>query len=309
MKNQVRGTILLLLASLLWGFAFVAQSVGGKIIGAFTFNAIRLLLGALFLHFAMKITDKVGLSKVPIERPDKKRQFIVGCVCGFCLLIATNLQQVALNAGATAGKAGFLTAMYILFVPLIGLFFKKKCGWNVWVAIAISIVGLYFLCITDGFVFQKADIYLLLDAIAFAMQIVMIDIFGKQVDSLRLSAMQFLFAGVITFIIALFVEIIPYPGGFGSWIALFANGRLWLDLGYLGICSCGIAYTLQILGQKDVAPSLAALIMSLESVFSMLGGWLILKEQLSTRELEGCIFIFAAVIFAQIEFKHNTKNE
>lgn len=307
MNKQVKGSILLFVAALIWGVSLVAQSVGGIILGAYTFNAFRLLIGALFLHFAMKLTDRIGMSEIPQEKPDKKRQFIVGVVCGIFLVIATNLQQVALNMGVSSGKAGFLTALYILIVPIIGLFFKKKCGWNIWVGVGLAIIGSFFLCFNGDFEFRIADLLLIICALGFSCQIVVIDQFGPKVDSLRLSGMQFLFAGVVTFFIALFKEIIPYPGGFGAWLLVLANGKLWISLLYMGVFSCGIAYTLQILGQKDVDSTVAALIMSLESVFSALAGWFILKEGLSTFEFLGCALIFAAVILAQISFKSKSK--
>ncbi len=308
MKKGVKGPILLLIAALIWGGSFVAQRIGGNLIGPFTFGAFRLLIGALFLRIVLTFTDKLGISEIPPKKEDKKRQFIVGIVCGFFVAVAINLQQVALYIGVPGGKAGFLASLYILIVPIIGIFFKKKCGINVWIAVFIALVGLYFLCMTEGFGFRLGDTLLLLDSLAFAFQIIIIDQFGSKVDGFRLSGMEFLFAGILTFVIALFVEILPYPGGLGEWIKLFANGELWLVLSYMGIASSGIAYTLQVLGQRDTEPTMAALIMSLEAVFAVFAGWLFLKEVLSTKEIYGCAFIFASIIIAQIDIKKaNTK--
>lgn len=302
MKTKVRGPILLFIAALIWGASFAMQSIGGKMLGPFTFSAVRLLLAALFLRVAMWITDRVGLSEIPLKKADKKRQFIVGIICGAFIAIALNLQQVALYMGVSSGKAGFLSALYILIVPIIGLFFKKKCGWNVWVGIIIALVGLYFLCVTEGFTFQLGDILLIIDAIALSFQIVTIDLYGNKVDGLRLSGMEFLFAGFITLIIALFKEIIPYPGGFVPFIQQFASLQVWGVLLFMGIAAGGIAYTLQILGQKETEPTIAALIMSIEAVFSVFAGWILLHEELSIKELIGCLLLFAAIVLAQLKF-------
>ena len=294
---------ILFLASLIWGISFVTQSLGGKALGAFTFNGARLLLGALMLFLITRFSDRLKLSRKPVTREEKKLQFTTGLLCGIFLCIATNLQQVALNLGASAGKAGFLTAMYILMVPLIGLLFKQKCGWNLWVAVGVSLVGLYFLCFKGAFSFETPDLLLLLCALGFSLQIIVIDRRGQKVDSLRLSGMQFLVAGVITMVPAIIFEIIPYEGGFSAWLSLWSSGSMWVNLLYMGIMSCGVAYTLQIIGQKGLEPAVAALLMSLESVFSALAGWVLLHEVLSVRELIGCVLIFAAVILAQLPFK------
>ncbi len=308
MKKGVKGSILLLIATVVWGASFVAQSIGGNILGPFTFAAIRLLIGAVFLHFVMKFTDKIGISSIPPEKTDKKRQFIIGIICGALIAIAINCQQFALYLGVPGGKAGFLASLYILIVPILGFFIGKRSGLNVWIGIGIAVIGLYFLCVSGGFGFQLGDILLFVNSLAFAFQIIIIDKFGKQVDSFRLSGMEFLFAGVLTLIVALFTEIIPYPGGFAEWIKLFANGQLWIVLIYMGIGSSGIAYTLQVLGQKDTDPTVAALIMSLEAVFAVIAGWIILGEVLSTNEFIGCALLLIAIIIAQVKMKKsNTK--
>lgn len=299
-NRKLRSSMILLLASLIWGISFVTQSLGGKALGAFTFNGLRLLMGALMLFVVTRFSDRINLSRKPVTKEEKIRQFTTGLLCGIFLCIATNLQQVALNLGSTVGKAGFLTATYILMVPLIGLFFRQKSRWNIWAAVAIALVGLYFLCINGAFVFSTPDILLLLCALGFSLQIIIIDRRGGEVDSLRLSGMQFLVAGIITMVPALIFEIIPYPGGLSSWVLQFDSGGLWVNLLYMGIMSCGVAYTLQIIGQKGMEPAAASILMSLEAVFSLLAGWVILKEKLSLREIFGCFLIFIAVILTQL---------
>lgn len=301
-KNKTANVLLLFLAALIWGIAFVAQSDGGAIVGPFTFNSIRLLLTALVLRIIITITDKTGLSKAPVQTADKKRQFIVGIVCGAFLFVATNFQQIGINLGASAGKAGFLTSVYIILVPIIGLFFKKKCNWTVWVAVVIALIGLYFLCVKGEFVLSTPDILLLLCALGFAGQIVTIDLYVSKVDPLRLSGMQFLFAGFVSLILAIVFEAIPYDGGFSAWAMSLLNGRLWIDFLFMGIFSGGIAYTLQIICQKNLDPTLASLVMSFESVFSALSGWIILHQSLTIKEVIGCIIMFVAVIIAQLDF-------
>ncbi|MBR5930402.1 MAG: DMT family transporter [Lachnospiraceae bacterium] len=305
-SKTTSSVILLFLAALIWGFSFVAQSDGGMALGAFSFNGLRLLYTALVLRFVMFVTDRIGISHSPVSPADKKRQLFAGIVCGIFLFIATNFQQVGLNLGASAGKAGFITSMYILMVPLIGLFFRQKISWNIWVAVAIALVGLYFLCVHGSFAFSPPDVCLILGALGFAGQILTIDRYGNHVDSLRLSGMQFLTAGFLTVVIAVIFEIIPSQGGFLGWVEPLTHWKMWLELSYMGILSGGIAYTLQIFCQKKLNPTIASLIMSFEAVFSALAGWLLLNQRLSTREIIGCVIMFAAVIIAQIRFHKKT---
>ncbi len=307
-KKETISLLLLFLAAIIWGVSFVAQSEGGKTLGPFTFNGLRLLMGALVLHFMMKVTDRIGFSYVPAVTADKKRQFVVGVTCGFFLLFATNVQQIGINLCSSTGKAGFLTAIYILLVPIIGLIFKKKCPWNVWVGVIFALAGLYFLCIKGSFEVALPDVLLLLSALGFAGQIVTIDLYGASVDSLRLSGMEFLFAGVFTMIIAVIREIIPYPGGFSAWLKLWTSAGLWTELLYMGILSCGVAYTLQVVCQKNLDPTVASLAMSFESVFAAIAGWLILNQKMDTKEILGCALMFIAIIVAQLNFQKNKKN-
>ncbi|MBO4835605.1 MAG: DMT family transporter [Lachnospiraceae bacterium] len=302
-SKTTRSVILLFVAALIWGFSFVVQSEGGIALGAFSFNGARLLLTALVLRIVITITDKLGVSHRPITPTDKKRQFLAGIICGIFLFLATNLQQVGLNLGSGTGKAGFITSLYILMVPLIGLFFRQKVSWNTWLAVAIALIGLYFLCVNGKLEFSLPDICLILGALGFAGQILTIDRHGNHVDSLRLSGMQFLAAGFLTAVIAVIFEIIPFQGGFIAWIKPLTQWKMWIELLYMGIMSGGVAYTLQVFCQKNLNPTVASLIMSFEAVFSAISGWLVLHQKLSTREIIGCIIMFAAVIIAQIRFK------
>jgi len=300
---KIKGSIILFIAALVWGLSFVVQSVGGKEIGAITFNAARMLLGALVLRITMFITDRVGISAAPVKKADKLKQLKVGILCGLFLFVATNLQQIALNMGSSAGKAGFLSAVYIIIVPFLGLLYKKRYYWNTWAAVGIGVIGLYFLCIEGEFRIETPDILLLISALGFALQIVMIDRYGGDVDSLRLSGMQFLLTGVLSTILAVIIEVIPYEGGFGIWLNDFFSGKLWISLLYMGVMSCGVGYSFQIFGQKYLSPTVASLIMSLEAVFSVIFGWLILGETLVMKETVGCALLLAAVILAQLNFK------
>lgn len=305
-KGTVSSVLLLFLAALIWGFSFVAQSDGGLAFGAFSFNGARLLFTALILRILITITDKMGISSAPVDVVDKKRQLFAGLVCGLFIFVATNFQQIGMNLGAGTGKAGFITSMYILMVPIIGLFFRQKIKWNVWAAVGVALVGLYFLCVNGKLEFVPADICLMLGALGFAGQIVTIDRYGNRVDALRLSGMQFLFGGFLTSIIAVIYEVIPFPGGIAAWAVPLFHGRIWLELLYMAVLSGGVAYSLQIICQKRLNPTVASLIMSFEAVFSAFAGWLILHQKLSQREIIGCFIMFAAVIIAQINFKHKS---
>ena len=297
-------SILLLIASLVWGVSFVAQSIGGSLLTPIAYNALRMFLGAVVILICTLIfTDKKGISQKPQPGLMTKKQIITGIICGIFLTIATNAQQFALNLGVPVGKAGFVTALYIVLVPVIGLFFKQKTKWNTWAAVFMAVVGLYFLCVTDGFSFSFADILLVLCALSFSFQIIVIDHHATDLDSLRLAGMEFLVCAVLSAVMAVFFEILPYEGGSPAWFSLLSSAKLWLTIIYMGVFSCGVGYSFQILGQKNLDPTLASLIMSLESVFSALSGWLILGEKLTVREISGCIIMFAAIVITQLDFK------
>ncbi|MBE5943893.1 MAG: DMT family transporter [Lachnospiraceae bacterium] len=297
-----RNALILALTSFIWGISFVAQSEGGDAIGPYSFNCIRSFIGALFLVVIITITDKVGLTKKPENKIATKDLIKGGTFCGIVLCIATNLQQMGIYLGTPSGKAGFLTACYILLVPILGIFLKRKCGLNVWLAVLITLIGLYLLCINGDFYIQLSDLLVMICAFCFSIHIMVIDHFSPKVDGLRMSCIQFLVTGILTSIPMLFVDI-NHSDSISSWLSGFTTWDAWIPLLYAGIFSCGIAYTLQIIGQKGVNPTIASLIMSLESVFSVLAGWLLLKEKLTKKELTGCLFIFIAVILAQLPTK------
>lgn len=289
-KTNWKSLLLLLLTAIIWGVAFVAQTVGMDYVKPFTFNGVRCLLGAIVLLPVIYIFDK----KKPIEKKqaeDKKALWIGGTLCGLCLCTASCLQQIGLQYTA-AGKAGFLTALYIIIVPVLGLFLGKKCSPFVIGSIALATVGLYLLSIKDGFQMEKGDIYVMLCAVVFSLHILTIDHFSPKCDGVKLSCVQFFVSGIIATGIALIVE---QP----QWSQIMAA---WLPIAYAGVLSCGVAYTLQIIGQKDMNPTVASLVLSLESVVSVLAGWMLLHQVLSTREIVGCVIMFIAIILAQLNF-------
>lgn len=297
---------MLFLAAIIWGFAFVAQSAGMDYVGPFTFNAVRCLIGsAVLVPVALLWSNKAGKQEsTTIERqrnPQEKNKIstwfknnstllLGGTLCGLFLGIATNLQQIGIMT-TTVGKAGFLTALYIVIVPILGMFFKRKCGINVWIGVLCSVVGLYLLCMTGGVGgIAKGDIYLLACAILFSFHILVIDCFAPKVNGVWMSCIQFLVAGILSAILMFATET---PMLDDIWEAK-------LPILYAGVLSCGVAYTFQILGQKNYNPTIAVLILSLESTFSVIGGFLILRETLSGRELLGCGLMFVAIVLAQL---------
>ena len=297
-KNSVKNTGMLFLAALIWGFAFVAQSAGMEYVGPFTFNAVRCTIGAAVL-VPVALLFKPENSDLEKEEnrntgttwlARNKILLLGGTLCGIFLGVATNLQQIGIIT-TSVGKAGFLTALYIVLVPIAGLFFKKKCGVAVWIGVVCSFAGLYLLCMTEGsFQLATGDLLLLGCAVVFTGHILVIDYFAPKVNGVWMSCIQFLVAGIISAVPMLFTET-------PTWESIFAAK---LPILYAGVMSCGVAYTLQILGQKNYNPTIAVLILSLESCFSVLGGFLILHETLSARELCGCGLMFVAIILAQL---------
>lgn len=313
MKNQkIRNSLLLVLTALIWGSALVAQSEGGNAVGAFTFNGLRSLIGSVSLLPVIMILDKRKPSpKKPKSPADKRLLWLGGAACGVIMFLASSAQQLGLCMGTAAGKAGFLTACYILIVPLLGLFLKKKCGWNIWLGMGITLVGLYLLCMTESFRFQTGDLLLLLCAVLFAVHILVIDYFSPRVDGVRMSCIQFLICGLLSMIPMVLTEMQHSASGVEAWIQQLSGTQVWISLLYAGVLSCGVGYTLQIVGQDGLNPTVASMLMSLESVFSVLAGWLILKETLGTRQIIGCVLIFAAILLAQlpIEKLYNSRKK
>ena len=304
-----RNSFLLVLAAFIWGIAFVAQSTGGDAVGPYTFNCIRSVIGGLVLVPVIRLSDRLHWSrKKPVSREDRRVLLTGGIACGIALSIASNLQQVGITMGSPVGKAGFITACYMLIVPILGLFLKKKCGWNVWSGIVIAIVGLYLLCIQGNFSIQFSDFLLMLCALSFAVQILIVDHYADMVDGVRMACIEFLVCGIVSAIPMFFVDMgISVSGlsvsAISEWVAAFADPYAWIPILYAGALSCGVAYTLQIIGQRGMNPTVASLLMSLESVFSVLAGWGLLGEALSGREISGCVLIFIAVILAQLQIE------
>lgn len=298
MKKQeipLRNSLLLLLTAAIWGVAFVAQSVGMDYVGAFTFNSVRCIIGAIVLLPVIWMTDrsnpKVTLTENE-KRAGRKTLIIGGVSCGIFLCLASNFQQFGIKY-TTVGKAGFITACYIVIVPVIGLFLKKKCSSYIWAAVVMALVGLYLLCITDGFSIGKGDLLVLVCAVLFSLHILVIDYFAPKADGVKMSCIQFLVAGVLSGIPALILENPQITSILAAWQPVL----------YAGVMSCGVAYTLQIVGQKNMNPTIASLILSLESCISVLAGWLILGQNLSIREITGCVIMFGAIILAQLPQK------
>lgn len=289
MKKQLSGVIALSGATVIWGSAFIAQSVGMDKIGPFTFQAVRCFLAVVFLFPASALFSRGKPFWKSWADPALWRS---GVICGLALFAASSLQQIGL-VYTDAGKAGFLTAMYIVFVPFLGLFLGRKPGRNALLSLIPAIVGLYLLSCTSVSGINKGDVLLLLCAVAFSVQILLIDRHCAGLDGLKLNCIQALVAAVLSVPWALLTETVD-----ASLIA-----SCWLPLGYAGVLSMGVAYTLQIVGQKRVAPSAAALLMSLESVFAALFGWLLLHETMTRAEVLGCVLVFAAVVISQLPEK------
>lgn len=306
-KTSWKSPLLLLLTAVIWGVAFVAQSVGMDYVGGFTFNCTRCIIGGMVLIPCIFLLDRLKGQKsgenasegtgtpvqpssaASLKTSQQKTLLIGGICCGAALFVASNLQQFGIKY-TTVGKAGFITAMYIIMVPVFGIFLKKAIGIRVWISVLLAVAGLYLLCITEGFSLGFGDLLVLLCAVMFSVHILIIDHFSPKVDGVRMSCIQFFVCGILSGIAMLIFE---KPD-------LNAILQAWMPILYAGVMSCGVAYTLQIIGQKDTDPTVASLILSLESVVSVLAGWVLLGQKLSARELSGCVLMFAAIILAQL---------
>ncbi len=283
------GSLMLLLAAVIWGSAFVAQSLGMEHIGPFTFQAVRSLLGAVALAPVILLSGRISKRKGDIPSPEQRRLLRRGgLLCGLALFVAVNLQQFGLR-DTTAGKAGFLTALYILIVPAYGLFLGHRPRPALWVSVLVAAAGLYLLSVTEQFTVRTGDLLLILCAFAFAAQIMLVDHYGVRVNGVKLCAAQFLVCGALSGVAMLLFER-PAIGP-----VLDAAGPLL----YAGVLSSGVAYTLQILAQRTTPPAVASLMMSLEAVFAVLAGMLVLGEQPTPREYAGSGLMFAAILIAQ----------
>lgn len=286
MKKNRHQSIFALLAAIIWGAAFSAQSVCAQYLGPFTITALRALIAFLVLLVVCLLRRKSDCGT--------RRDIIIGSiVCGAALFAASNMQQLALNMGASAGKAGFITALYIVLVPIGQVFFKQRITPRHWLAVAVAVAGMYFLCITGGFSISPSDLYLLLCALLFAVQILAVDRFSARVDGLVLSCGMFLVVAVLSSLFALPLEEITL-GGIAACI--------W-PLLYIAVFSSCLGYTFQILAQKGGNPAVVSLLMSLESLFAAVFGALLLGERMSTHELIGCALMIAAIVVAELPAK------
>ena len=282
--GQLRGSAFLLLAALLWGIAFAAQSKGMDYVEPFTFNGARSFMGVAVLVPMWLLLGRPQ----PESGYDPKALWLGGGLCGCMLFAATSLQQIGLVT-TSAGKSGFLTALYIVLVPVFGIFFGRRAGGNVWLAVVLATAGLYLLCAVDGFDLAAGDLLTLLCAVCFAFQIMLVDKFAPHTNPMLLCAVEFAVCGLLS-VPAMFIW--EQPSLAGLWEAR-------IPLLYTGIMSSAVAYTLQIIGQRDTDPAVASRLMSFESVFSVLAGAILLKEKLSAAELCGCVLVFAAILLAQ----------
>ena len=298
-----KNVVMLMTAAFIWGTAFVAQSVGMDYLGPFTFNGVRNFVGAAALLPCIWLLDRLNRRDVKdkavkeAKNPGEKRDLILGGVsCGTVLFVAGSFQQVGLQY-TTVGKAGFITACYIVIVPVCGIFLHKKIGGKVWIAVGLSLIGLYLLCITEKLTIGKGDILVFLCALVFTMHILVIDYFSPKVDGVKMSCIQFFVCGLLSLAHMFALETPQIAAIIKSWGPIL----------YAGVLSSGVAYTLQIVGQKNVNPAIASLILSLESCFSVLAGWIILGQRLSGREAMGCVLMFAAIILAQLPDRRNAE--
>lgn len=289
-KMAIGSSLLLFLAACIWGVAFVAQSVGMDYMGPFTFNGTRFLIGGTVLLPLVCIRIK-RKKNTPEEIP-AALTWKGGICCGLAICFASLSQQIGIMY-TTVGKAGFITTLYIIIVPICGVFLRRKVSGKVWKAALVAVAGMYLLCMNESFSIGKGDAFVCLCAIIFSIHILVIDYFSPKTDGVALSCIQFYTAGIICILGAFVLE---EP----SWKQIFSGI---VPLLYAGVMSCGVAYTLQIIGQKNLEPTVASLILSLESVVSVLAGWVILGQVLSVKELFGCILVFAAVIWVQLPEK------
>ena len=303
MKSKILSPILLLVASMIWGFAFAAQDAASEV-GAFTLGFARSLIAGVFLIFVIILLDRAMRTERKLFSRGKiditKYELIGGVICGTVLALASAFQQIGINRGTDGGKAAFITALYVVVVPIYSLLLKKRAPLNVWISVGIAAVGFYLLCIKNDLTVSLSDLLVVACSLIFPIHILAIDHFSPRCDGVRMSMVQFFTAAFINLVIALFTER-------GAEVtSVFDNI---LPILFLGIGSSGIAYTLQIIGQKGVNPSAAAIILSLESVFGVVGTAMFLGQTLSVREYIGCGVVLIAVILSEIDFKSLVKNK
>lgn len=305
MKKQLRSDLMMLITALIWGSAFVAQRAASDTIPAFAFSGVRYMIAFMVLIPVILIMDKFKSARNEAEpmsqeerRKNRKVLLIGGTCCGVVLTLASNFQQLGVTF-TTSGKAGFITSLYVVIVPLLGLLIGKNVRKLIWFCVFLAVAGLYTLAIKPGtFHLGLGDFLVLICAFFFALHILVIDHFSPKTDGVKLSCVQFIVAGIISLILMLIVETVSISELIDAAIPIL----------YAGAISGGIAYTLQIIAQKDADPTVASLLLSMEAVFAALSGWLILGEVMTAREILGCILVFAAIILAQLPTKEEFKN-
>lgn len=296
MKFQWKQNGLALISALIWGTAFVAQDLCAGKIGPFFFNAARSAIAVAVLGVFLLIRRGVQKKRGTVQKGTGKHFWLGSLICGFLLSIAANLQQFGITDSG-AGKASFLTALYVVLVPLIGRIFGKKNGINVWLGVVAAAAGMYFLCIKGDFTVATGDLFLIACAVAFALQVIAVDHFIEKVDGISLSWGQFLFTMIFSGIFTLIFDAPPTPEVLGECL---------IPILYVGLFSSCIAYTLQNIAQKGANPTVVSLIFSLESVFGVVAGALLLREVLEVREYVGCVLMLGGVVLAQIPFPKKT---
>lgn len=289
---------MLLLTAAIWGAAFVAQSVGMDYVGPFTFNSVRSIIGGLFLIPCILLLKKLGFVHLPQTKQQRRDLLTGGVVCGVLLGIASSLQQIGINY-TTVSKASFITALYVIIVPILGLFVRKRVPLLIWGCVGLSVIGLYLLCMSGTTSIGQGDIMVFLCAIVFSFHIMAIDHFSPKSDGVLLSCIQFLTSGIVCGVPMLLVE---HP-------QISNITAAWMPILYAGILSCGVAYTLQVVAQARTEPTLASMILCMESVFGSLFGWLLLHQSLSRRELAGCALMFAAILLANLAGRKKESQE
>lgn len=303
-KNNIKGTLILVLTSLIWGLAFVAQSDASDLIPSFAFNSMRSFVGAAFLLVVIGLKSlKTKERLIPDDKNERKRMLLSGAVCGVFLAISVNLQQVGLSlypsGTASEARAGFLTALYVILVPIFYAIGGKKVAFPVWIGVLIALGGIYMLCFSGGLSgVYWGDAMIFLCAVSFTFHILAIDNLGKNISGIKLSFIQFVVCGIISGIASLIFE----------KVSIAEISAAVLQILYLGIMSSGVGYTLQIIGQKYAEPAIASMAMSLESVFAALGGWIIAGNAMSAREIIGGLLVFSAIIIAQLPQTKKHKN-
>ena len=296
MKKSIKGPVYLLLCAFFWGTAFASQSNAMRYVGPYTFVFLRSVITCLVLSASLPLLNR--LSGEEKETAPFKSHLLVGGLCGCFLVLATILQQIGLVTTTTA-KSGFITALYIVIVPILGIFLKKRPSKAIWLGVVLSLVGLYFLCMTDSFYLEFGDFITLGSALVFAIHIILIDLLGGRLNSVKLSAIQFGTAAVVSGVIMLCMETPSLAGILACW----------KDILFVAVISGAAGYTLQIIGQKHTDPTLASLIMCLESVFAAFGGWVLLGQTLSGRELLGCALMLCASAIALLPAKKVQENK